>query len=41
MTNTLMQICDKLGVLYPDVNNYTTECQKSQYLINCISEFIG
>lgn len=41
MINTLIQICDKLGVLYPNVNVYSTECEKSQYLINCISEFIG
>ena len=41
MLQALQQICDKLGVFYPDLNNYSTDCQKSQYLINQISNFIG
>ena len=41
MSDILISICDKLGVLYPDINNYSGDCAKAEYLLNQISEFIG
>lgn len=41
MLNSLIQICNKLGVAYPDLDSYNDDCQKVQYLIDCISKFIG
>jgi hypothetical protein len=41
MFDVLKQICDKLGVEYPEIDTYSNDCMKSKYLVECISEFIG
>ena len=41
MLDTLLQICNKLGVDYPDIDNYLSECQKMQYLLDRIAQFIA
>lgn len=41
MVDTLQNICDKLGVYYPDIDNYQYDCDKAQYLINQISNMLG
>jgi hypothetical protein len=41
MLNVLIQICQKLGVSYDEINSYSSDCDKSKYLLNQISNFIG
>ena len=41
MLAILIQICQKLGVSYNEINNYSSDCDKSKYLLNQINKFIG
>ncbi len=41
MSNILLEICNKLGVDYPDLGSYSNDCDKSKYLLLRILAFIG
>jgi len=37
----LLQICQKLGVPYNDIDKYSENCEKIKYLLSQISQFIA
>ena len=41
MVDSLIKICQILGADISQLNNYTDDCDKSEYLINQIAILIG
>ena len=43
MINTLIKICDFLGVSYDEnyLNSFDSDCKKFEYLLDCIYKFLG
>jgi len=41
MSEILISICNKLGVVYSDLSNYKNDCDKAEYLLDCIYQFLG